>query len=178
MNAEQAGQLVDRWAKDWRKYLDGQLHKLPRQALVDAIVAATATADGDDVSEDLEGRPFRDDDVKAVARRVFADAATRRQANTTASDAAGVSTPGATIAAASDPDAIDLARLRDALTIMQADAEKRPLTLTPGQVERFGRRGLLAGVSYVVDGGDMPTDGAMEEQPRRRGRPPGGKQSR
>lgn len=45
MSKEEATALVDAWVKEWRLYLDGGLHKKPREALVDALVNASAPAD-------------------------------------------------------------------------------------------------------------------------------------
>ena len=62
----------------------------------------------------------------------------------------------------------------DALALLQdvAREDRRPLILTPFQVDRFNRFGLLATVKYVVDE-PMPVETVPVEQKRKRGRPPG-----
>lgn len=45
MSREEATALVDAWVKEWRLYLDGGIHKKPREALIAAIEKATAPAE-------------------------------------------------------------------------------------------------------------------------------------
>lgn len=45
MNREDATALVDAWVKEWRLYLDGGLHKKPREALIEAIMNTSAQSD-------------------------------------------------------------------------------------------------------------------------------------
>lgn len=156
MDREQATRLVDKWATDWRTYLDGKMHRLPRHALIEAIVAATASSD-DDASEDLEGKPLTDAGIKSVMREVHEDDQAKRR------EARAVKVWPETVAAAewrrtadpiveqlSEPDRLTAA---DALKLLRdaAHEDKRPLILTPAQAARFNGFGMLAGVDYVVE---------------------------
>lgn len=187
MNRQQATRLVDRWSADWILYLDGKLHRLPRHALIEAIVAASVTeADADDASEDLEGRPMTDDGVKAVMREVHQEdeAKRKRGADARQAEAAAEAQRRADevqegpdqaedAAPAAAPGAADQAAAADALALLQdvAREDRRPLMLTPSQAERFNRFGLLAGVDYVVDE-PMPVETMPVEPKRKPGRPP------
>ena len=195
MNKQQAERLVDRWAMDWRTYLDGKLHRLPRQALIDAIVNATAVSD-DDASEDLEGKdvrpPMTEAELrKAVVRQVHREEVAKREKATAKADEApheadddvAADEDQVQAAAAVLPDKPDdladgaaaaALAAADALTLLQdvAREDRRPLILTPFQVDRFNRFGLLATVKYVVDE-PMPVETVPVEQKRKRGRPPG-----
>lgn len=186
MNKEQAARLVDKWAKDWRTYLDGQLHRGPRHALIEAIVAATSQSD-DDASEDLEGKPMTDAGIKAVMRDVNeADEAQRRAARAitgigdidelvkplahapgVVSDTAEADAPPVTTLPG-EPDKLAAA---DALKLLRdaAREDKRPLLLTPSQIARFNGFGMLEGVDYVVaEPSPLLTETKPVEVPRNR----------
>lgn len=177
MNSEQAAHLVDKWAKEWRQYLDGMLHKYPRQALIDLLVAVSVD---NDASEDFEGRTAAFD-VKAISAKVRADEIAKREAA-----AAGIITidrvmtediirtlerhdTGDRVAVAgvaavtADPgrplshDEVEAQMAAgkgkatsDALQVLMEVHAGRVLQLTPRQVERFTAAGLLAGVAYEV----------------------------
>lgn len=178
MNKEQATCLVDKWAKDWRTYLDGQLHRGPRHALIDAIVAATSLSD-DDAGEDLEGKPMTDAGIKAVMREVNeADQAQRAAAR--AFDYGPDTVAAAEFRRTAEPDPIaeppsdpDQRAAADALALLQSVAleDRQPLVLTPTQVERFNRFGWLATVRYVIDE-PRPVETVAVEPKRKPGRPP------
>lgn len=186
MNVERASRLVDQWAADLRLYLDGKLHRVARQALIDRLVAATAL-DDDDASEDLEGRVTTDADVKAIALKVHADDVSRREA------ARGEPPPGepssdierlaSRLGGGSeeaqrllDTTADEAQKAADALAVMQdvATATGRPLLLTPKQIDRFNEFGLLDGVRYqttepaTVEVGDVVQDKRKPGRPAKR----------
>lgn len=195
MNKEQAEHLVDKWAFDWRTYLDGKLHRLARHALIDAIVTATSVSE-DDASEDLEGKaakPMTEAELRmAVVRQVHQDDLAKREKATAAAKAEQLERQ-ADAEVAADVDQVqdaaavlpdkpdDLAdgaataaalAAADALALLQYVAleDRRPLMLTPSQAERFNRFGLLAGVKYVVDE-PMPLETVPVEPKRKPGRP-------
>lgn len=201
MNKEQAERLVDKWAHDWRTYLDGKLHRLARAALVYDIVAATSVS-ADDASEDLEGKtakPMTEAELRmSFVRQVQAEDEAKRAKAAAAAKAeqlerqadADVAADGAADvdqvqdAAAVLPDkpddladgAASAAALAaaDALALLQdvAREERRPFMLTPSQVERFNRFGLLAGLKYqVTEPMPVETGGAVDPK-RKPGRPP------
>lgn len=167
MNSEQAAHLVDKWAKEWRQYLDGMLHKYPRQALIDLLVAVSG--DGD-ASEDFEGlAPVID--VKSISAKVRAGEIKARevagQVGAAVEMAAVQSFEPLTVEhlnaikgdakrlISDDPSApgvpgVDVDAARDAFTLLQEAHAGRVLQLTERQVERFTAAGLLAGVAYEV----------------------------
>ena len=174
MNKEQATRLVDKWAKDWRTYLDGQLHRGPRHALIEAIVAATSSSD-DDASEDLEGKPMTDAGIKAVMREVNeADQAQRAAARAfdygpdtvAAAEWRRTAEPDPIAEPPSEPDRLAAA---DALKLLRdaAREDRRPLMLTPSQVARFNGFGMLHGVDYVVAEPSTLDDTKPVEVPRK-----------
>lgn len=187
MDSQQAAHLVDKWAKEWRQYLDGMLHKYPRQALIDLLVAVSVD---NDASEDFEGHTAAFD-VKAISAKVRADEIAKREAAGLVPGAVRVMSNdevAALAAVTADPGrplsqdeveaqmaAVKGKATRDALQVLIEVHAGRVLQLTPRQVERFTAAGLLAGVAYEVV---QPMPLATEEPepptlppPRKVGRP-------
>lgn len=172
MNSEQAAHLVDKWAREWRQYLDGMLHKYPRQALIDLLVAVSVDSDA---SEDVEGRTAAFD-VKAISAKVRADDIAKRATSAvpgpvrfmSAAEAAALQSfepltvkhldamkTDAKRLMSDDSDlpsvpSVDVGAARDAFTLLQEAHAGRVLHLTERQVERFTAAGLLTGVAYEV----------------------------